>query len=651
MLPKENPSLVCVPSLSLSLFFFFFFFTLFFCVISFIGKLSEILGTFLLFFYKQRTNFTFLPYYPTLQSQENILRLGRQRVADSGGSSPSWNAAEFSVAYPSLASQLTIGGVHVKLLLEAANASTAADAAADLRSLVNPKEFFTALHLHFLRRGDVGMGISSTTISSSQSTKAANWSGIDAASERELCIRAMAATYAVHAGDIGPFEGLQHIVDLLDSTPSRPMRQRLLTLIEALICPEDIYGEGSTPGSTGFINGGGIARTSSTGLSIEETAASLTPRSGAGGGGGGEYGGRPRAVSDNEGISAIPFPGNNTIYNSSYNNNNGNSSDMATGTGGGGFGTAGGGSASLSSMRYSGGHSSSTVQQQRQRLLHQQRVADAAQTNATALVAAGGIEILVDVMATAHEASERPAAALQTGLIASTPHAETVKLWYYLPKEAGALPAGGAAGAAFAFFDERKVGPISKVEIRQLVSKGIITSGTPFWAPGMVEPSPLAAIRELRWWISTGSGHLAPFKVAEVVLRVLTAILKLRPAVDARGEALIPLPAAHRELTSPRCLPHLAQITLTGEPSLVAAASSLLLLLVEYDYEAMSGLYRTGIFFFLLSYCGSNLLEVAKLFKAAHLKQRFLGAGDSAPGLPLSKRSILGSLLPGKELL
>lgn len=536
-----------------------------------------------------------------LQAEENILRLGRQRVADSGGASPSWNAAEFSVEYPSLASQLTIGGVHVKLLLEAANAATAAEAAADLRSLINPKEFFTALHLHFLRRGDVGMGVSpSAGAQSSQSTRAATWSGVDAAAERELCVRAMAATYAVHAAEIGPFEGMQHIVDLLDSTPSRPMRQRLLTLVEALICPEDLTGDGSTSGTTD-----GITRTTSSGMSIEDTAASLTPR---------DQFGRPRSASDNDGIGV------------GSDNNHGSVS-----------------------LRYSGGYSASTATQQRQRLLFQQKVAEAAQTNATALVAAGGIELLVDLMATAHEASERPAAALQTGLIASTPHAEAVKLWYYLPKDAGNLPAGGAAGAALAFFEERKKGPVSKAEIRQLYNKGIITSGTPFWAPGMAEPAPLAAVRELRWWVATGTGHLAPFKVAEVVLRVLTAIVKLRPAVDAKGEALIPLPAAHRLLASARCLPHVAQVTLTGEPSLVVAASSLLLLLVEHDYEAMSGLYRTGVFFFLLSYCGSNLLEVAKLFKVAHLRQRFLGAGDAAPGLPLSKRSILGSLLPGRK--
>ena len=76
------------------------------------------------------------------------------------------------------------------------------------------------------------------------------------------------------------------------------------------------------------------------------------------------------------------------------------------------------------------------------------RALEAAQANAAALVAASGVEILVDTVAAAHEASERPAAALQTGLIAAAPHAESVAVWHYLPKEKGPLPAGGAAGAA-----------------------------------------------------------------------------------------------------------------------------------------------------------------------------------------------------------
>ncbi len=512
-----------------------------------------------------------------LQTEENALRLGRQRVADAeGGVSPAWNAAEFSVVYPSLTSYLTIGGVHVKLLLDAAAAGggSSGQTGSDLKSLVNPRDFFTAAHLHFLRRGDPGLfsGGSGSSVASRSSVFSARdaWSGQDAAAERELCVRAMAAAYAVHALEIGPFEGMQHIVDLLDSTPSKSLRQWLLCLLEAFVCPE---------GTRKYFS-------------------SSSPLAAAGGAENGDD--EKEEVGKKAGVAS--FINNEDSF------------------------------------------SLSPRSKQREKL-----ILEVAQANAAALVAAGGVEILVDLVSTAHEASERPSAALQTGLIASTSYAEAVKVWFYLPATAGALPSGGAAapaGAAMAFFEENKTGPVSKAEIRQLFSRGVIDSGTVFWAPGMQEAAPLGSIRELRWWVSSGIGHLTPFQAAEISLLVLTGLATLRPAVDARGEALIPFPAAHRQMASSRCLPHLAQVVLTGEPSLVADASVLVLKLVEHNEDAMSSLYQTGIFFFLLSYCGSNLVEVSRLFKAAHLRQRFLGAADAGPGLPLSKKSFLGSLLP-----
>lgn len=54
---------------------------------------------------------------------------------------------------------------------------------------------------------------------------------------------------------------------------------------------------------------------------------------------------------------------------------------------------------------------------------------------------------------------------------------------------------------------------------------------------------------------------------------------------------------------------------LTNEPSLVAGACELLAEVLAHNAEALAGLYRTGIFFFLLAYCGSNLGEAARLLK------------------------------------
>ena len=52
------------------------------------------------------------------QTEEALLRQGRMRVAEGAGQKLCWNAREFRVGYPSLASQLCIGGVYVRLLLD-----------------------------------------------------------------------------------------------------------------------------------------------------------------------------------------------------------------------------------------------------------------------------------------------------------------------------------------------------------------------------------------------------------------------------------------------------------------------------------------------------------------------------------------------------
>jgi hypothetical protein len=63
--------------------------------------------------------------------------------------------------------------------------------------------------------------------------------------------------------------------------------------------------------------------------------------------------------------------------------------------------------------------------------------------------------------------------------------------------------------------------------------------------------------------------------------------------------------------------------TNVGEPALVSAAASLLAVVLQHNVTALSRLYLSGAFLFGLAYCGSNLTELAGLFKAAHLVQAF----------------------------
>lgn len=60
-----------------------------------------------------------------------------------------------------------------------------------------------------------------------------------------------------------------------------------------------------------------------------------------------------------------------------------------------------------------------------------------------------------------------------------------------------------------------------------------------------------------------------------------------------------------------------------GEPALVSAAAALLACILVHNSTALSRLYLTGVFLFGLAYCGSNLAELAALFKVAHLVQAF----------------------------
>ena len=59
-----------------------------------------------------------------------------------------------------------------------------------------------------------------------------------------------------------------------------------------------------------------------------------------------------------------------------------------------------------------------------------------------------------------------------------------------------------------------------------------------------------------------------------------------------------------------------AQLLMTGEPSLVAGASALLESALRYNSDVLPRLYLTGAFFMVLAYCGSNLLDIAQLFRA-----------------------------------
>ncbi|PKA53250.1 DnaJ like subfamily C GRV2 [Apostasia shenzhenica] len=250
--------------------------------------------------------------------------------------------------------------------------------------------------------------------------------------------------------------------------------------------------------------------------------------------------------------------------------------------------------------------------------------------NVEACVLVGGCVLAVDLLTVAHEASERTSIPLQSNLIAATAFMEPLKEWMYIDK------------------DGAQIGPFEKDVVRRLWSKKSIDWTTRFWASGMVDWKKLRDIREMRWALAARVPVLTPVQVGETALSVLHSMVSAHSDLDDAGEIVTPTPRVKRILSSPRCLPHVAQALLTREPSIVDGAASLLKAIVTRNPKAMVRLYSTGAFYFALAYPGSNLNSIAQLFSITHVHQAFHGGEEAAvsSSLPLAKRSVLGGLLP-----
>ncbi|KAI4335805.1 hypothetical protein L6164_014414 [Bauhinia variegata] len=251
-------------------------------------------------------------------------------------------------------------------------------------------------------------------------------------------------------------------------------------------------------------------------------------------------------------------------------------------------------------------------------------------SNVEACVLVGGCVLAVDLLTVAHEASERTSIPLQSNLIAATAFMEPLKEWMYIDK------------------DGNQVGPLEKDAIRRLWYKKAIDWTTRCWASGMLDWKKLRDIRELRWALALRVPVLTPPQVGDAALSILHSMVSAHSDLDDAGEIVTPTPRVKRILSSPRCLPHIAQAILSGEPSIVEAAAALLKAIVTRNPKAMIRLYSTGAFYFALAYPGSNLLSIAQLFAVTHVHQAFHGGEEAAvsTSLPLAKRSVLGGLLP-----
>ncbi|KAI8565559.1 hypothetical protein RHMOL_Rhmol03G0269700 [Rhododendron molle] len=316
----------------------------------------------------------------------------------------------------------------------------------------------------------------------------------------------------------------------------------------------------------------------------------------------------------------------------------------------------------------------------RHRLLLLMKVLMKVLSNVVSSVLVGGCVLAVDLLTAVHEASERTAIPLQSNLIAASAFMEPLKEWMFIDKEG------------------TQVGPVEKDAVRRFWSKKAIDWTTRCWASGMPDWKRLRDIRELRWALAIRVPVLTSIQVGEASLSILHSMVSAHSDLDDAGELVTPTPRVKRILSSPRCLPHIAQISkfvlvlydialsvslevfecftpgplygylfqiyalghsgsvegemfqamLTGEPSVVDGAAALLKAVVTRNPKAMIKLYSTGAFYFALAYPGSNLLSIGQLFSLTHLHQAFHGGEEASvsSSLPLAKRSVLGGLLP-----
>lgn len=83
-----------------------------------------------------------------------------------------------------------------------------------------------------------------------------------------------------------------------------------------------------------------------------------------------------------------------------------------------------------------------------------------------------------------------------------------------------------------------------------------------------------------------------------------------------------PLPRAKRNLSEAGALPHVVQLLLTFDPTLVEKVVTLLNDVMR-DNPNLPRVFSSGVFFFIMMYTGFNILPIAHFLKYAHAKQSF----------------------------
>lgn len=252
-------------------------------------------------------------------------------------------------------------------------------------------------------------------------------------------------------------------------------------------------------------------------------------------------------------------------------------------------------------------------------ILHRRNVKD--------ILDANGVRILVDLLTLAHLHTSRAVVPTQSNVIEAGPDmkAASEEEWHY----------GNGS---------ERTGPVSFEKMKELWQKGAINSKTKCWAQGMDGWRTLQQVPQLKWCLmAKGNPVMNESELATLILNILIKMCEYFPSRDSDDAIIRPLPKVKRLLSDQVCLPHLVQLVLTFDPVLVEKIA-ILLCEVMKDNPAISMLYLTGVFYFILMYTGSNVLPIANFLKLTHIKQALRGSDYQLS--EIMKRSILGQLLP-----
>ena len=233
-------------------------------------------------------------------------------------------------------------------------------------------------------------------------------------------------------------------------------------------------------------------------------------------------------------------------------------------------------------------------------ILHRRNVKDIMDQN--------GVRALIDLLTLAHLHTSRAVVPTQTNLIEAGPDQERVaeKEWYYNDG------------------DKRK-GPVSLKELKDLHLSGQVTSKTKVWAQGLDSWRMVTQVPQLKWTlVAKGTPVINESELATLILNILIKMCEYFPSRDADNAVIRPLPRVKRLLSDLQYLPHVVQLLLTFDPVLVERVATLLCEVMR-DNPEVSKIYLTGVFYFILMYTGSNVLPIARFLKLTHTKQAFRG--------------------------